>query len=563
MAERDPAGQQGDADDFGSGADPALARLLRDLDALWGSPQPPASLERAITRLAQRPLPPRRFPLRRVLEVAAAVVVVGLVAGLIATLALHGSPAAPATGVGQPSNLAAGALATPSPAATPTPIIWPAPGTIQALGGSGLAGSVAAYSLPSGQLSLSIDLTTGPSPDLGNLAWSLEPGDCAAWVARGTAVATSQPRYQFTATRQRFRLLVSAPSQSGPLALTAIQGDTGARAACVDLAIQPYTAIVVPPSAAPASCPVTRPPSPPFIPPSDYVPLPGSPSEFWYGNAGLFVLLPSDGSWVGLPYHDGAYGQKVFWGHQGYDYAAEPQPAITVTGRRLDAPAPPLTADSGTNAASPEMGSMMLTGVGFPTRGCWEISGAYQGNTLSFVVWLGSDNSAATPGATPAPATPDTTAAPCRAADVRLALGQPIAEPTGQHSLALTLTNRSTQPCSLDGYPTVSLFDATGRVLPFDYQHHGDQVVTSQPPQPVALAPGGMAYVTFNKYRCDSGDQGTAAGLRLALPGDSTPLDVALPQDTLLIGYCGPGDPGTTVQISPVAATFQATLAKH
>jgi hypothetical protein len=30
----------------------------------------------------------------------------------------------------------------------------------------------------------------------------------------------------------------------------------------------------------------------------------------------------------------------------------------------------------------------MLVGVDFPTEGCWEITGAYEGNKLSFVVLI-------------------------------------------------------------------------------------------------------------------------------------------------------------------------------
>ncbi|HET7036888.1 MAG TPA: hypothetical protein VFI42_14480, partial [Thermomicrobiaceae bacterium] len=169
MAERSPR----EADDFGASADPALARLLRDLDALWGSPQPPAGLERAITRLARQPLPSRRFPPRRVMELAAAVVVVGLVAALVAALSIHDSPSAPATGSGQPALAAA--PASPTPAATPTPITWAAPGTIQGIAGSPVAGQADALVLPNGQLAVDITVTA-PSDELTGLTWNLIEG---------------------------------------------------------------------------------------------------------------------------------------------------------------------------------------------------------------------------------------------------------------------------------------------------------------------------------------------------------------------------------------------------
>jgi hypothetical protein len=33
-------------------------------------------------------------------------------------------------------------------------------------------------------------------------------------------------------------------------------------------------------------------------------------------------------------------------------------------------------------------GSFMLVGVDFPTTGCWQVTGAYKGETVSFVVWV-------------------------------------------------------------------------------------------------------------------------------------------------------------------------------
>ncbi len=57
--------------------------------------------------------------------------------------------------------------------------------------------------------------------------------------------------------------------------------------------------------------------------------------------------------------------------------------ALTIDGRRLDGPAPPLTAhvpdgygDSG----------FQVSGITFPTAGCWEITGHVAGASLTFVV---------------------------------------------------------------------------------------------------------------------------------------------------------------------------------
>jgi hypothetical protein len=141
------------------------------------------------------------------------------------------------------------------------------------------------------------------------------------------------------------------------------------------------------PEGAPASCRITRPPDPPFVPPAPYSTLEGSVGDFWYGTPALWTALRRDGTWE-LPYNDGAYGQKVFWWRQGYDWRGEPQPPLTVTGRRIDGSAGPLVASSATNAFAKDIGSAMLVGVRIPAAGCWQVTGRIEGADLSFVVWV-------------------------------------------------------------------------------------------------------------------------------------------------------------------------------
>jgi hypothetical protein len=52
--------------------------------------------------------------------------------------------------------------------------------------------------------------------------------------------------------------------------------------------------------------------------------------------------------------------------------------------RRLDAPATPFIVDHADPAFLKN--SAMLTGIDIPTVGCWEITGDYKGDKLSFVV---------------------------------------------------------------------------------------------------------------------------------------------------------------------------------
>jgi hypothetical protein len=139
----------------------------------------------------------------------------------------------------------------------------------------------------------------------------------------------------------------------------------------------------------PASCPVTVLQDPPFVPPDPYSPTSPFSSSFWYGTNSLWTLVPTSGAWNGWTYNPEGYGQKVFWWREGYIWNEEPEPEITVTTERLDAPATPFQVSGGTNAYASDIGSAMLTGVGFSTMGCWKVTGKYKDAELSFVVWIG------------------------------------------------------------------------------------------------------------------------------------------------------------------------------
>ena len=129
------------------------------------------------------------------------------------------------------------------------------------------------------------------------------------------------------------------------------------------------------------NCPVTVTPEQSFAEPS-----PSSASRFWYGSEALAVLLPRSGMWRGMG-PDHRYRNKLFWWRQGYDGAAEPRPALVLTGRRLDGEAPPAIVSRATNAHHADFGGWaMLVMVELPSSGCWEITGEYEGESARFVV---------------------------------------------------------------------------------------------------------------------------------------------------------------------------------
>ena len=143
-------------------------------------------------------------------------------------------------------------------------------------------------------------------------------------------------------------------------------------------------------SGPPATCPVTRPPNPSFVPPSPY-PATTGPGAFWFGTQKLWTVLPTSGEWRGLKGYtstDLSYRQKLMWWRQGYDWKAEPRPHLTVTGRQLDASEPPLIISGPSNGYNEQTKSFMIVAADFPTLGCWEITADYKGDKLSYVVWV-------------------------------------------------------------------------------------------------------------------------------------------------------------------------------
>jgi hypothetical protein len=144
-------------------------------------------------------------------------------------------------------------------------------------------------------------------------------------------------------------------------------------------------------SGPPEMCPVTRPPSPPFVPPAPY-PATAGPGAFWFGTQKLWTSLPTSGEWQGLHSYnptDLSYRQKLFWWRQGFHWSAKSQPPLIVTGRQLDASEPPLKV-SGAKAGwtDDREHPFMVVGIDIPTLGCWEITGDYQGDKLSYILWV-------------------------------------------------------------------------------------------------------------------------------------------------------------------------------
>jgi hypothetical protein len=142
----------------------------------------------------------------------------------------------------------------------------------------------------------------------------------------------------------------------------------------------------------PSTCHLTTPINP-FVPPAEY-PAPARPPDYydaeWYGNARLWTMVRHGGEiWFALPRGPAGFGQKTFWWSAEFDVSQEQEPAISVTGKRLDRPGRFVSPAPGTNAAA-DFGSAMLIGVDIPTTGCWMITASYRHASLSFIAWVGN-----------------------------------------------------------------------------------------------------------------------------------------------------------------------------
>ena len=130
-------------------------------------------------------------------------------------------------------------------------------------------------------------------------------------------------------------------------------------------------------AAARISCPVTVAPR---RPPDRRTP------GFDYGNATIRVALnPPDGRLVAGRLPSGGWRATInadgsIWAKYGWRRAGRGK--ITISGRRIDAPAPPLAADVPDGYGA----GFQSTGLAFPTPGCWRITGRYGLARITFTV---------------------------------------------------------------------------------------------------------------------------------------------------------------------------------
>lgn len=151
----------------------------------------------------------------------------------------------------------------------------------------------------------------------------------------------------------------------------------------------------------------------------------------------------------------------------------------------------------------------------------------------------------------------------CPMRHVAVSVGPYVSEATEQHTLALRLVSHEAAECTLSGYPRIVFSDAHG-VMSFRFKDGGDQMLSARSPKPIAIKPGGTAYVLLNKNACVSGALRTATTLRIKFGRAGTAsfaFPKVMPFRFRVPDYCVDAhDPGSVITVSPVVASVQAAL---
>lgn len=164
----------------------------------------------------------------------------------------------------------------------------------------------------------------------------------------------------------------------------------------------------------------------------------------WYGGDGLWAFPWLYGEPPGTLYVDTKGFHKVLWWR-------EPgvRGAITVTARRLDGPTAPIQVDF---EGSPSQQGQQPGGLGFPTPGCWEITGTTGGKRLTIVALIAprpGTPTAPTPTRAAQPGMPSPSAARQRQSWQWHAVGRVVAGGAGRHPRRLGEAGR----CAGDEVP--------------------------------------------------------------------------------------------------------------
>ncbi|MBB6092488.1 hypothetical protein HNQ60_001366 [Povalibacter uvarum] len=139
----------------------------------------------------------------------------------------------------------------------------------------------------------------------------------------------------------------------------------------------------------PDHCPVTLPTEPLYVAPGEEKAVDPARGIFLYGTDALFTQLASDGRWTGIKSATGTRNKSA-WFRKDAQWGDERPYQLVVTAKRIDANRPMITVPRVTNmlVGKEQQEVAMLLMLELPERGCWEVTGNYKSDYLSFIVWL-------------------------------------------------------------------------------------------------------------------------------------------------------------------------------
>jgi hypothetical protein len=124
-----------------------------------------------------------------------------------------------------------------------------------------------------------------------------------------------------------------------------------------------------------------------------------------------------------------------------------------------------------------------------------------------------------------------------------------------QPAAFFSLNNTSSTACTIDGYPTLTLYDASGRVIAADIRHDSAYQINDPGPRRVVVQPGATVYFGFGWTNANQSEGGSAKGcfsianVRVLIPASPVSMRTAARLNSV---FCPPY--GAVTAIAPRAA---------
>jgi hypothetical protein len=159
--------------------------------------------------------------------------------------------------------------------------------------------------------------------------------------------------------------------------------------------------------------------------------------------------------------------------------------------------------------------------------------------------------------------------AACRLPDLSIRKTEKVILGTGLPGRVLRLTNVGDRSCALGRWPRFALLDKRG-VLPYLTRYNRQCVWLCRPRDKhvrqsalIVVSPRGSVYLGFHQYRCDLGTKRVAGSARIVFsPAASSGVLFIRISRYPILGYCGKGDPGSILYVSPFEPTYGTAVSR-